>query len=195
MYVVTVPGADDADGVTAKAPRWNSATVTVGNKYRLDQSKLKAAVGENAEYSVTNNSDGGVTVTLNNILGDIDTTSAFTKKPGGHTGGDGGGGGGGGGGAAAPAPAEKHTVKFVTGWFASPSDQTVEDGKKAVETGNVRTRKLCAFEGWYTEETLKNRYTFDEPVTGGSIHAFRQVETQGRKARLRYVYRYGAALG
>ena len=160
---VTVPGADDADGVTAKAPRWNSATVTVGNKYRLDQSKLKAAVGENAEYSVTNNSDGGVTVTLNNILGDIDTTSAFTKKPE-STGGDGGGGGGGGGGAAAPAPAEKHTVKFVTGWFASPADQTVEDGKKAVKP-EMSERGNYVLEGWYTEETLKNRYTFDEPVT------------------------------
>ena len=156
-------GADDADGVTAKAPRWNSATVTVGNKYRLDQSKLKAAVGENAEYTVTNNSDGGVTVTLNNILGDIDTTSAFTKKPE-STGGDGGGGGGGGGGAAAPAPAEKHTVKFVTGWFASPADQTVEDGKKAVKP-EMSERGNYVLEGWYTEETLKNRYTFDEPVT------------------------------
>ena len=160
---VTGPGADDADSVTANAPRWSSATITVGNKYRLDQSKLKAAVGENAEYSVTNNSDGGVTVTLNNILGDIDTTSAFTKKPE-STGGDGGGGGGGGGGAAAPAPAEKHTVKFVTGWFASPSDQTVEDGKKAVKP-EMSERGNYVLEGWYTEETLKNRYTFDEPVT------------------------------
>lgn len=156
----TGPGADDADSVTANAPRWSSATITVGNKYRLDQSKLKAAVRENAEYSVTNNSDGGVTVTLNNILGDIDTTSAFTKKPE-STGGDGGGGGGG---AAAPAPAEKHTVKFVTGWFASPSDQTVEDGKKAVKP-EMSERGNYVLEGWYTEETLKNRYTFDEPVT------------------------------
>lgn len=159
----TRSGADDADSVTANAPRWSSATITVGNKYRLDQSKLKAAVRENAEYSVTNNSDGGVTVTLNNILGDIDTTSAFTKKPE-STGGDGGGGGGGGGGAAAPAPAEKHTVKFVTGWFASPSDQTVEDGKKAVKP-EMSERGNYVLEGWYTEETLKNRYTFDEPVT------------------------------
>ena len=97
-----------------------------------------------------------MTVTLNNILGTIDTTSAFTKKPE-STGGDGGGGGGGGGGAAAPAPAEKHTVKFVTGWFASPSDQTVEDGKKAVKPEMSERGKLMVLEGWYTERNVEKQ--------------------------------------
>ncbi len=152
---VTGPGADDAESVIAKAARWSSAMITVGNKYRFDESKLKAAVGDNAEYSVKNNSDGGTTVELNNIIGDIDTTSAFTKKPDNP--------GGGGGGAVTPTPAQKYTVKFVTGWFTDPADQTVEKGKKAVQP-ELSERGSYVLEGWYTEETLKNRYSFDSIV-------------------------------
>lgn len=154
------PAAEGDESVSAKAPRWSSAAITVGSKYSLNAEKLKTAVGNNAEYAVTNNADGGVTVTLNNIIGAIDTTAAFTKKPE-NT----GGGGGGGGGSVTPTPAQKYTVEFCTGWLTDPADQSVENGRKAVKP-ELSERGNYVLEGWYTEETLKNKYSFDEPVTG-----------------------------
>ncbi len=109
LYTVTGPtGAtvaydpsEDVSG-TPKAYRYGDATVTVGKDLNLSliSSKLKTLVGDKAKYTVTTNTDGTTVITLTDILGDIDISTAFTEKQTISGGGAGGGAAGGGGGAA-----------------------------------------------------------------------------------------------
>lgn len=143
----------DASGIeVTKVPRWGSANITVGKDYSFNKDKLKEAVGSNAEYSIVNNSDGSVTVKLSNIIGEIDTTSAFTKKP--------ENAGGGGGGAVA---SDEYTVKFDTGWFVKPADQKVAQGKKVTEP-KLEDHGNYILEGWYSDAQYSKRYSFDSAV-------------------------------
>lgn len=94
-----------------------------------------------------------MTIKLSNIIGDIDTTSAFTKKSE-NTGGGGGGGG---------SVASEYTVKFVTGWFTKPADQKVAQGKKVTEP-KLEDHGNYTLEGWYSDAEYTKLYSFNSAV-------------------------------
>ena len=63
-------------------------------------------------------------------------------------------------------PVEKtFTVTFDSNGGSAVASQTVKEGEKAVKPANP-TRSNYTFEGWFTDETLKNAYDFNTPVTG-----------------------------
>ena len=63
-------------------------------------------------------------------------------------------------------PVEKtFTVTFDSKGGSAVASQTVKEGEKAVKPANP-TRSNYTFEGWFTDETLKNPYDFNTPVTG-----------------------------
>ena len=61
--------------------------------------------------------------------------------------------------------AQVNTVTFDSNGGSAVASQTVKEGEKAVKPANP-TRSNYTFEGWFTDETLKNAYDFNTPVTG-----------------------------